>query len=126
MKTKLFTILFASLLAAGCSNTENPGILVEAESFTDKGGWSVDQQFTFEMGSPYLMAHGLGKPVVDAKTTVRFPEAGRYHIYVRTYNWTSPWSDANGPGEFRLKVNGEELKAVLGNEGNSWMWQYAG
>ena len=126
MKIKLFTILSACLLAAGCGNTENLGILVEAESFADKGGWSVDQQFTFEMGSPYLIAHGLGKPVEDAVTTVQFPEAGRYHIYVRTYNWTSPWSDAEGPGGFKIKVNGNETKVTLGNTGNSWMWQYAG
>ena len=26
------------------------GVLVEAENFAVKGGWSVDQQFTFEMG----------------------------------------------------------------------------
>ena len=126
MKTKIFTILFACLMAAGCCNTENVGLLVEAESFADKGGWSVDQQFTFEMGSPYLIAHGLGKPVADAVTTVNLPKAGKYHVYVRTYNWTSPWSDGKGPGEFRLKVNGKELKAVLGNEGNCWEWQYAG
>ena len=126
MKTKLFTILFACLMASGCSNTENTGILVEAESFSDKGGWSTDQQFTFEMGSPYLIAHGLGKPVADAVTTIELPKAGKYHIYVRTYNWTSPWSDKKGPGEFKLKVDGEELKTVLGNEGNCWKWQYAG
>ena len=126
MKTKIFTILFACLMAAGCCNTENIGVFVEAESFADKGGWSVDQQFTFEMGSPYLIAHGLGKPVADAVTTVELPKAGKYHIYVRTYNWTSPWSDGKGPGEFKLKVNGEELNAVLGNEGKCWKWQYAG
>ena len=126
MKTKLFTILFACTIAAGCCNKENIGILVEAESFADKGSWSVDQQFTFEMGSPYLIAHGLGKPVTDAVTTVELPKAGKYHIYVRTYNWTSPWSDKKGPGEFKLKVDGEELKTVLGNEGNCWKWQYAG
>ena len=113
-------------MASGCSNTENTGILVEAESFSDKGGWSTDQQFTFEMGSPYLIAHGLGKPVADAVTTIELPKAGKYHIYVRTYNWTSPWSDKKGPGEFKLKVDGEELKTVLGNEGNCWKWQYAG
>ena len=126
MKIRIFTILFACLMTAGCCSTDNTGILVEAESFADKGGWSVDQQFTFEMGSPYLIAHGLGKPVADAVTTVEVPKAGKYHVYVRTYNWTSPWSNGKGPGEFKLKVNGEELKAVLGNEGSCWKWQYAG
>ncbi|MBQ6284287.1 MAG: pyridine nucleotide-disulfide oxidoreductase, partial [Bacteroidales bacterium] len=64
------------------------GIFVEAESFSDKGGWSVDQQFMDLMGSPYLIAHGMGKPVADASTTVDIPEPGVYHVWVRTYNWT--------------------------------------
>ena len=38
-------------------------MLVEAEAFEDLGGWTLDTQFTFEMGSPYLLAHGLGRPV---------------------------------------------------------------
>lgn len=28
-----------------------------------------DTQFMDQMGSPYLLAHGLGKPVADAKTS---------------------------------------------------------
>ncbi|RAV08932.1 hypothetical protein DQP55_18350 [Mycolicibacterium sp. GF69] len=34
-----------------------PGILVEAESFDDHGGWMLNSQFDREMGSPYLLAH---------------------------------------------------------------------
>ena len=42
----------------------NPrNVLVEAESFSDAGGWVVDQQSMDRMGSPYLLAHGLGVPV---------------------------------------------------------------
>lgn len=37
-------------------------VLVEAESFNEKGGWVLDQQFMDQMGSPFLLAHGLGKP----------------------------------------------------------------
>ena len=73
-------------------------LFVEAESFKHKGGWVVDQQFMDMMGSPYLMAHGMGEAVDDAYTDVEFPEPGTYHAYVRTYNWTSPWSDHDGPG----------------------------
>ena len=29
------------------------------------------------MGSPYLLAHGMGVPVDDASTEVTFPEKGR-------------------------------------------------
>lgn len=101
-------------------------LLVEAESFQEKGGWVVDQQFMDLMGSPYLMAHGLGWPVEDAITEVTFPEKGIYYVYVRTYNWTSPWTDKEGPGKFRLSVGGKKLSTVLGNTGSEWMWQEAG
>ena len=46
-------------------------LLVETESFTEKGGWCVDQQFMDQMGSPYLIAHGMGVPVADASTVTR-------------------------------------------------------
>lgn len=101
-------------------------LFVEAESFAEKGGWKTDQQFIDQMGSPYLLAHGMGVPVPDATTHVHFPAPGVYYAYVRTYNWTSPWSKAKGPGQFRLSVNGKRLEAVLGDTGDSWMWQEAG
>ena len=48
-------------------------LLVEAESFQSHGGWKLDTQFIDLMGSPYLLAHGLGEPVKDATTTASFP-----------------------------------------------------
>ena len=45
------------------SNENQHSVLVEAESFSDHGGWKLDTQFIDEMGSPYLLAHGLGRPV---------------------------------------------------------------
>lgn len=102
------------------------GIFVEAEAFADKGGWSVDQQFMDQMGSPYLIAHGMGVPVADASTAVEIPEAGIYHVWVRTYNWTAPWTEAVGPGAFRVKIDGKPLKGIVGASGNRWEWQYAG
>ena len=101
-------------------------LLVEAESFTEKGGWVVDQQFMDLMGSPYLLAHGLGSPVENASTNVQLPENGTYYIFVRTYNWTSPWYDGKGPGKFTLAVDNKKLPVVLGDEGKQWMWQPAG
>lgn len=101
-------------------------LLVEAESFDRKGGWVVDQQFMDLMGSPYLMAHGMGVPVEDASTTISFPEDGTYYVFVRTYNWTSPWYDGKGPGKFTLAVDNKKLPVVLGDEGKQWMWQPAG
>lgn len=101
-------------------------ILVETENFINKGGWVVDQQFMDLMGSPNLMAHGMGVPVADAYTEINIPEDGKYHVYVRTFNWTSPWYDGKGAGKFQVKINGKRVGSTLGDEGDKWYWQYAG
>ncbi|MDR0430384.1 MAG: FAD-dependent oxidoreductase [Tannerellaceae bacterium] len=123
MKTHLFIAFFCLFMAETLAAVE---LFVEAESFSDKGGWVIDQQFMDLMGSPYLMAHGMGEPVKDASTRVVFPGAGTYYVYVRTFNWTSPWKSAEGPGKFKLSVDGKELPAILGHVGSEWMWQPAG
>ena len=98
--------------------------LIEAESFDDLGGWKVDTQFIYSMGSPYLIAHGLGKPVAPAKTTVTLPAAGRWFVWVRTRNWApGPWE---APGRFALAVNGQELPHVFGAEDGQWCWESGG
>ena len=122
---KRAVLLFASLLLS-VSGSFGAGILVEAESFRDKGGWAVDQQFMDLMGSPYLIAHGMGCPVADAATSVEFPQEGTYYAYVRTFNWVAPWYDGDGPGKFALRVGNRKLPVVLGNTGREWMWQCAG
>jgi hypothetical protein len=101
-------------------------VLVEAESFTDKGGWVVDQQFMDQMGSPFLMAHGLGTPVADASTAVQIPESGTYRILARTRNWVAHWNPKGAPGKFQVAVNGKPLATVLGTQGADWDWQEAG
>lgn len=98
-------------------------VLVEAESFTNKGGWVIDQQFMAQMGSPYLMAHGMGSPVADATTQVRLSKPGKYRIFIRTYNWTSPWHEGKGPGKFTLKINNTPLDQTFGDTGSSWQWE---
>ena len=113
-------------LLVGSISLQAADLLVEAESFAQKGGWVLDQQFMDQMGSPYLLAHGLGEPVADAVTEVTFLETGDYYVYVRTYNWTAPWKKGEGPGKFSLIVDGKKLSSPLGTEGEQWMWQAAG
>lgn len=120
--------LWVSLLATVLfvQGSQAADLLVEAESFSNKGGWVVDQQFMDLMGSPYLLAHGMGVPVEDASTEVTFPKRGEYYVYVRTYNWTAPWRQGEGPGRFTLSVGEEKISQVLGCTGEAWMWQEAG
>lgn len=122
MKTYLMS-LFAFCIVM---NLHAQSLFVETESFQHKGGWVIDQQFTDLMGSPYMMAHGMGVPVEDATTAVSFPNSGTYYVYVRTYNWTSPWKKGKGPGQFTLYVGSHKMNAKLGCEGDQWMWQLAG
>jgi hypothetical protein len=123
-KLSLLSLLisFSVLLSAQKELT----VLLEAESFSSKGGWVVDQQFMDQLGSPYLMAHGMGEPVENASTIIRFPAKGDYKVFVRTFNWTAPWYKGEGPGVFRLIIDGNPLPVTLGGSGDCWMWQNAG
>ena len=38
-----------------------------------------------------------------------FLKSGTYYVFVRTYNWTSPWHDGKGPGKFTLAVGNKKL-----------------
>lgn len=98
-------------------------VFIEAESFIYKGGWVVDPQFVEQMGSPYLMAHGMGVPVNNAVTKVNFKEKGKYHVWVRTKNWVP--GDWNAPGQFKIVINDKPLKIILGTTPD-WTWEYAG
>jgi len=110
-------------------------VLVEAEGFSELGGWVMDQQSMDQMGSPYLLAHGLGVPVADATTRVGFPHPGKYHLWVRTRDWVAPWKTretrvemrATGtPGRFQVLVEGQPVGTTFGTEGADWHWQYGG
>jgi len=101
-------------------------VLVEVESFDDTGGWVVDQQFMDIMGSPYLLAHGLGEPVPDATARVKFPSPGIYRVWVRTRDWVAPWKAPGAPGRFQVLIDGKPLATTFGTEGASWHWQDGG
>ncbi len=124
MKIVIFTaILLINFSVFG----QNPVTLfIEAESFSDRGGWVIDQQSMDVMQSAYLMAHGLGTPVTDATTSINVPTKGKYSIWVRTKDWVAPWNVKGAPGKFQLAINNQPLKTTLGTEGADWHWQYAG
>jgi hypothetical protein len=101
-------------------------VLVEAESFEQRGGWKLDTQFIQEMGSPYLLAHGLGRPVADATTQVTLPETGEWHVFVRTKDWVARWDAPGAPGRFQLIVDGDPLDHVFGTRNADWAWESGG
>jgi hypothetical protein len=87
--------------------TQDNSVLALATRFRDRGDWTVEQQFVLQMGSSYLLAHGIGTPLPkDAETAVEIPGDGEYTLYVRTKNWTKYWSDAPTPGVFQVLLDG--------------------
>jgi hypothetical protein len=144
----LCILILACISAVAChaAATTNELVLVEAESFDEPGGWVVDPQFLDQMGSPFLLAHGLGVPVRDAVTTVTLPRPGLYRIWARTRNWTAkqegprqrvedrmpssalalPSSPDQAPGKFQLLLDGVPLASPLGTEDADWHWQNGG
>ena len=101
-------------------------VLVEAEGFDQHGGWVLDQQFMDLMGSPFLLAHGMGTPVDDAVTKATFPEIGEYNVWVRTRDWVAPWNAPGAPGKFQLLVDGHQVATTFGTSGEKWHWQAGG
>ncbi|MHC4483966.1 MAG: FAD-dependent oxidoreductase [Planctomycetota bacterium] len=129
MEKKMCALIIVSLVAlllSSVSAVEAQTILIEAEGFDNLGGWVVDQQFTDQMGSPFLLAHGLGKPVKDATTKVQFPSEGKYRVWIRTRDWAAPWKAPTAPGRFQLLINSLPLGTIFGTEGAKWHWQDGG
>ena len=101
-------------------------MLIEAETFDNLGGWVIDTQCTEAMGSPYIMAHGLGHPVADATTTFSLPESGHWHVFARTRDWTCAWGRGASAGRFQLLIDGCALDPEFGTNGSDWAWQPGG
>lgn len=120
------SLLLGALLTCVAPLFAADRLLVEAESFQSRGGWSLDTQFIEIMGSPYLLAHGLGKPVGDATTKVTFPAAGTYRVWVRTKDWVAIWKAPGTPGRFQLLVEGKPLAEEFGTKSAEWFWHDGG
>lgn len=102
-----------------------PGTLwIDAEDFDDYGGWWMDTQFVPHMGSPYLLAAGIGAPVETASTTIDLFESGTYRLWVRNKNWIA---EGHAPGRFAVSINGTASKTTFGTgEQRAWVWQDGG
>src|SRR6187401_3487936 len=122
---RLLPLLSLALLAVLPARAANR-VLLEAESFQNAGGWSIDTQFIELMGSPYLLAHGLGQPVKDATTTANFPNTGQYRVWVRTKDWVAHWKAPGAPGKFQVLINGQPLAETFGTKSPTWIWHDGG
>ncbi len=119
---RILLALGATVLFAGATKAENV-VWLEAERFDRPGGWVSDAQFIDQMGSPYLLANGLGKPVEDAVTTVAVPAAGKYRLWVRTKDWMPD----HHPGRFQIVVSGKTSEKTFGSSGKpGWQWEHGG
>jgi len=118
------TVSLPYAFGAGRAATATSGVLVEAASFAKPGGWKLDTQHYQQMGGCYLLAHGMGKPVDNASTTVNIPQSGKWYVWVRTRDWCP--GDWQAPGRFRVLVDGVPLKPEFGTEGGRWHWQAGG
>ena len=106
-----------------------PGFLwIDAEDFEDYGGWCLDTQFVHLMGSAYLIAAGIGRPVQDARTTIQLSEGGDYRLWVRSKNWLP----SHSPGLFSVLVDGKPLgqghkgKTFGRADSEDWVWEDGG
>jgi len=125
MRRGLYAVVILSLLLSAC-NYNKDKVFLEAEAFDETGGWVNDAQFIDQMGSPYLMAHGLGEPVEDAVTSFEIEEPGTYHVAVRTFNWVAPHGGEPAPGLFKISIDGIELDTVFGKKPDAWGWAKGG
>ena len=112
------------LLAAGPPRLHAANLVwLEAEQFPQCGGWVNDAQFIDQMGSPYLLANGLGTPVADAVATVRLPAAGKYRLWARTKDWIPE----HHPGTFQILLDGQAAPTTFGRSGQAgWRWEDGG
>ena len=116
MRTFLFAML--SMLFSTASIASDV-IWQEAEQFDSTGKWSNDPQHMDIMGSPYLLATGVGKPVDDAVTSIKIKEKGTYNLWVRCRDWLP----SHSPGQFQVLINGKASDVTFGKaKTDDWQW----
>lgn len=116
--TALFTVAFVFASTAGAADNVHV-VWLEAETFNDTGRWSNDSQHVDLMGSPYLLATGVGKPVADAATIAKIPANGTYRLWVRCRDWLP----SHSPGQFQVMVAGKASDVTFGKaDSDKWQW----
>ena len=95
-------------------------LVLHAQCF-DVGGWKLDCQFMDVIGTPCLLAHGLGNRVADAAATADVTEAGDYRVWVYDRNWAD-----GAPGRFAVSVGTKRLDKAFGADSSEWGWEDGG
>jgi len=115
-----YTTLLLSIATAAFGQTPQEAVVwIEAEQFAKPGGWVSDPQFVDIMGSPYLLANAIGKPVADAVTMVTVPRKADYRLWVRCRDWLPEHS----PGKFQVLVGGTPSETTFGvARSDDWQW----
>ena len=112
-------ILCLMLISASFALAANHVVWQEAESMENTGRWSNDPQHIDIMGSPYLLATGVGMPVDDAVTTLRIPKDGAYTLWVRCRDWFP----SRSPGRFQVLIKDKVSPITFGKADNdAWRW----
>ncbi len=120
---KVSFLLLLVLVSASVGFSASHVVWQEAESMENTGAWSNDPQHIDVMGSVYLLATGVGKPVADAVTEVAIPEDGTYTLWVRCRDWFP----SHSPGRFQIRINGKASSVTFGQADNDkWRWIQGG
>ena len=109
--------VFAVMMLALCASAARVDVCPQ---MFDAGGWKLDVQFMDIMGSPYLLAHGCGIRVTDAKAAVSVPEGGLWRVWVRARKWV------DGAGAFKVRVGDRMLGRTFGVSQSEWAWEDGG
>jgi hypothetical protein len=121
--TKVAFISCLTLITTSVGLAASHVVWQEAESMTNTGTWSNDPQHVDIMGSPYLLATGLGRPVNDAVAEVEIPEDGTYTLWVRCRDWLP----SHSPGRFQVLIEGKASSVIFGQADNDrWRWIHGG
>lgn len=112
-------ILCLTLIPVSVVLAESRVVWQEAESMENTGKWSNDPQHIDIMGSPYLLATGVGKPVDDAVTTVLVEKKDTYTLWVRCRDWFP----SHSPGQFQVLIDEKASPVTFGKSDNdAWRW----